>query len=72
MFSWLPSKRPLTEAEAVAYVAREVARGNVEVASEWRLNPKVYAWGYLIAAGIGVLGVAGIVRGATYRPKPRR
>ncbi len=72
MFSWLPSKKPLSDAEAVVYVTREVARGNVGAIDEWRLNPKIYPWAYLIAAAIGVWGVSGIVRGATYRPSPRR
>lgn len=69
MLSWLPSKRPMSEAEQVTYAAAQLARGNIDVVNEWRLKPKAYVYGYLIAAGLGIWGVAGIVRGATYRPK---
>lgn len=72
LFSWIPSKRPMTEVEATAYVAQQLARGNVGALNEWRLNPTVYPWAYVVAALIGVWGVSGVVRGATYRPKSRK
>lgn len=72
VFSWIPSKRPLSAAEALAYIAEGAAHGDVSRASEWRFNRKVYPWAYVVAILIGVAGIKQVVDGATYRPKARR
>jgi hypothetical protein len=68
LFSWIPGKKPLSEAEAVAFLA---AGGSP---SEWRLAPGIYPWAYVIAALVGLAGITRVVHGLTYRkplPKPR-
>jgi hypothetical protein len=72
VFSWIPSKRPLTDAEAAVYVARAAVDGNISALREWRLKPTIYPWAYVIAILVGIWGVSGTVRGATHRPRRRR
>lgn len=72
LLGWIPSKKPMDEAETAAYVLREASRGNLGIASEWRLKPKAYVWANILAAGLGIWGLSGVIRGATYRPKARR
>lgn len=71
LFSWLPSKRPMTETEAAAYVADKLAKRDLSVTREWRLRPNIYPYAYVVAAGLGLWGVTGIVRGASHRPRRR-
>jgi hypothetical protein len=72
VFSFIPSKRPLSEVEAAVYVARAALDGDVEKINEWRFKPNVYPWAYVIGALIGMWGVSMTVRGATHRPRHRR
>jgi hypothetical protein len=72
IFSFIPSKRPMSEAEQVVYLARAALDGDVAALEGWRLTPAFYPVAFVIAALIGVVGVASIVGGATHRPRRLR
>jgi hypothetical protein len=71
LFSFIPSKKPLSEVEALAYVTQGAAQGDLSRAGEWRLKPNVYPWAYVIAVLIGVWGITKVVNGATHRERPK-
>lgn len=67
LMSWIPSKRPLSELEQIELVTRAVSDFELSRLEEWRLSPKGYRYATFGAIFVGLLGLASVVQGATWR-----
>ena len=66
LIGWIPSHRPMSSTEALAYIAKGVKQGQ-DRTGHWMFNAKVYPWALLLAGLVALAGVSQVIRGATYR-----
>jgi hypothetical protein len=66
LVDWIPSHRPMTSAESLAYLA-DGARRFQDRTGHWMFNAKIYNFVYAFAGMLAIAGIEQVIAGSTYR-----